>query len=260
MGDIAQAVSDHAHKNGYTVVREIGGHGVGLAFHEDPWVGYVGRRGTAKLHVPGKDLKIAEKEGKNMMIVKIDTTMSQEAYRLNISKKKIEITAATPNGVRYALQTVKQLLPVAIYGERLSADENWSVPCATINDAPRFGYRGMHLDVARHFFTLDEVKRILNVMAVHKLNTLHWHLTDDQGWRVEIKKYPRLPEVGSIRNKTMIRKEWDNYDTTPYGGFYTQEQAKEIVDYAAERYITVVPEIDLPGHMQADLAAYQEMR
>lgn len=113
--------------------------------------------------------------------------MSQEAYRLNISKKKIEITAATPNGVRYALQTVKQLLPVAIYGESLSADENWSVPCATINDAPRFGYRGMHLDVARHFFTLDEVKRILNVMAVHKLNTLHWHLTDDQGWRVEIK-------------------------------------------------------------------------
>ena len=207
----------------------------------------------------GKDLKIAEKGGKNMMIVKIDTTMSQEAYRLNISKKKIEITAATPNGVRYALQTVKQLLPVAIYGESLSADENWSVPCATINDAPRFGYRGMHLDVARHFFTLDEVKRILNVMAVHKLNTLHWHLTDDQGWRVEIKKYPRLTEVGSIRNKTMIRKEWDNYDTTPYGGFYTQEQAKEIVDYAAERYITVVPEIDLPGHMLAALAAYPEL-
>ena len=96
-------------------------------------------------------------------------------------------------------------------------------------------------------------------MAVHKLNTLHWHLTDDQGWRVEIKKYPRLTEVGSIRNKTMIRKEWDNYDTTPYGGFYTQEQAKEIVDYAAERYITVVPEIDLPGHMLAALAAYPEL-
>ena len=207
----------------------------------------------------GKDLKIAEKEGKNMMIVKIDTTMSQEAYRLNISKKKIEITAATPNGVRYALQTVKQLLPVAIYGERLSADENWSVPCATINDAPRFGYRGMHLDVARHFFTLDEVKRILNVMAVHKLNTLHWHLTDDQGWRVEIKKYPRLTEVGSIRNKTMIRKEWDNYDTTPYGGFYTQDELRDMVKYAADLGITIIPEIDLPGHMMAALASYPEL-
>ena len=207
----------------------------------------------------GKDLKIAEKGGKNMMIVKIDTTMSQEAYRLNISKKKIEITAATPNGVRYALQTVKQLLPVAIYGESLSADENWSVPCATINDAPRFGYRGMHLDVARHFFTLDEVKRILNVMAVHKLNTLHWHLTDDQGWRVEIKKYPRLTEVGSIRNKTMIRKEWDNYDTTPYGGFYTQDELRDMVKYAADLGITIIPEIDLPGHMMAALASYPEL-
>ncbi|WP_418709809.1 beta-N-acetylhexosaminidase [Barnesiella intestinihominis] len=207
----------------------------------------------------GKDLKIAEKEGKNMMVVKIDTTMSQEAYRLNISKKKIEITAATPNGVRYALQTIKQLLPVAIYGESLSADENWSVPCTTINDAPRFGYRGMHLDVARHFFTLDEVKRILNVMAVHKLNTLHWHLTDDQGWRVEIKKYPRLTEVGSIRNKTMIRKEWDNYDTTPYGGFYTQDELRDMVKYAADLGITIIPEIDLPGHMMAALASYPEL-
>ena len=207
----------------------------------------------------GKDLKIAEKEGKNMMVVKIDTTMSQEAYRLNISKKKIEITAATPNGVRYALQTIKQLLPVAIYGETLSADENWSVPCTTINDAPRFGYRGMHLDVARHFFTLDEVKRILNVMAVHKLNTLHWHLTDDQGWRVEIKKYPRLTEVGSIRNKTMIRKEWDNYDTTPYGGFYTQDELRDMVKYAADLGITIIPEIDLPGHMMAALASYPEL-
>ena len=192
-----------------------------------------------------------------MMIVKIDTTMSQEAYRLNISKKKIEITAATPNGVRYALQTVKQLLPVAIYGESLSADENWSVPCATINDAPRFGYRGMHLDVARHFFTLDEVKRILNVMAVHKLNTLHWHLTDDQGWRIEIEKYPRLTQIGAYRDSTQIGG-WNSplYDVNIHGGYYTQEDIREIVDFAAERHIEIVPEIEMPGHSLAALTAY----
>ena len=208
----------------------------------------------------GKDLKIAEKEGKNMMVVKIDTTMSQEAYRLNISKKKIEITAATPNGVRYALQTIKQLLPEANYGETLSADENWSAPCTSINDAPRFGYRGMHLDVARHFFTLDEVKRILNVMAVHKLNTLHWHLTDDQGWRIEIEKYPRLTQIGAYRDSTQIGG-WNSplYDVNIHGGYYTREDIREIVDFAAERHIEIVPEIEMPGHTSAAIAAYPEL-
>ena len=153
----------------------------------------------------GKDLKIAEKEGKNMMVVKIDTTMSQEAYRLNISKKKIEITAATPNGVRYALQTIKQLLPVAIYGETLSADENWSVPCTTINDAPRFGYRGMHLDVARHFFTLDEVKRILNVMAVHKLNTRYGKIRRRFGYYHYSRNRPSWTHDGGIGLLSRIR-------------------------------------------------------
>ncbi len=209
--------------------------------------------------VAGIELKNTEKEVNNAIIVKLDETLPQEGYRLHIGKKRIEIAASTPNGVRFALQTVKQLLPAAIYGEEAVAGETWAIPCAVINDAPRFGYRGLHMDVARHFFTLDEVKRVLNVMAAHKLNTLHWHLTDDQGWRIEIKKYPRLTEVGSIRYKTMIEKEWDNYDTTPHGGFYTQEELREIVKYAANLGITIIPEVDLPGHMQAALASYPEL-
>lgn len=207
----------------------------------------------------GLELKWAEKEGKNGIVVKLNPELADEAYNLHIGKNNIEIAAATPNGVRFALQTVKQLLPAAVYGDTLVTDANWSVPCATIDDAPRFGYRGLHLDVARHFFSTDEVKRILNVMAVHKLNTLHWHLTDDQGWRIEIKKYPRLTEVGSMRSKTMIAKEWDNYDNTPYGGFYTQDELRDIVKYAADLGITIIPEIDLPGHMMAALASYPEL-
>ena len=207
----------------------------------------------------GMELKFADEERNNAIVVKANPDLADEAYRLNIGKSKIEIAAATPNGVRFALQTVKQLLPAAVYGDTLATGANWSVPCAAIDDAPRFGYRGLHLDVARHFFSTDEVKRILNVMAVHKLNTMHWHLTDDQGWRVEIKKYPRLTEVGSMRSKTMIAKEWDNYDNTPYGGFYTQDELRDIVKYAADLGITIIPEIDLPGHMMAALASYPEL-
>ena len=128
-----------------------------------------------------------------------------------------------------------------------------------IADAPRFAYRGMHLDVARHFFSVDEVKRYIDVMAIHKLNTLHWHLTDDQGWRIEIKRYPELTAVGSIRKATVVRKEWGTYDGTPYGGFYTQDEIRDVVKYAADRGVTVIPEIDLPGHMLAALTAYPEL-
>ncbi len=209
--------------------------------------------------IAGIELKAVEQECDNAIVVKLDTTLAAEAYKLNIGKEKIEIAASTPNGVRFALTTIKQLLPAAIYGEVAATDETWAVPCAVINDAPRFGYRGVHMDVARHFFTLDEVKRVLNVMAAHKLNTLHWHLTDDQGWRVEIKKYPKLTEVGSVRLKTMIEKEWDNYDTTPHGGFYTQDELRDLVKYASNLGITIIPEIDLPGHMQAALASYPSL-
>ena len=134
-----------------------------------------------------------------------------------------------------------------------------ALPAVEIKDAPRFGYRGAHFDVSRHFFTIDEVKTYIDMLALHNMNRLHWHITDDQGWRLEIKKYPKLTEIGSQRSGTVIGRNSGEYDNTPYGGFYTQEQAKEIVDYAAERYITVVPEIDLPGHMLAALAAYPEL-
>ena len=137
--------------------------------------------------------------------------------------------------------------------------EEWEVPCAHIDDAPRFSYRGMHLDVARHFFSVDEVKRYIDLLAMHKLNVFHWHLTDDQGWRIEIKKYPKLTEIGSIRKYTMVEKNFDQYDNTPYGGYYTQEQIRDIVNYAKERFITIIPEVDLPGHMVAALASYPSL-
>ena len=162
-------------------------------------------------------------------------------------------------GFLYALQSLEQLLPAAVYGTEPAPDAAWEVPCVKIADAPRFAYRGMHLDVARHFFSVDEVKRYIDVMAIHKLNTLHWHLTDDQGWRIEIKRYPELTAVGSIRKATVVRKEWGTYDGTPYGGFYTQDEIRDVVKYAADRGVTVIPEIDLPGHMLAALTAYPEL-
>ncbi|MBS6269071.1 MAG: family 20 glycosylhydrolase, partial [Tannerella sp.] len=135
----------------------------------------------------------------------------------------------------------------------------WEVPCAHIDDAPRFSYRGMHLDVARHFFSVDEVKRYIDLLAMHKLNVFHWHLTDDQGWRIEIKKYPKLTEIGSIRKQTMVGKNFDQFDNTPYGGYYTQDQIRDIVNYAKERFVTIIPEVDLPGHMVAALASYPSL-
>ena len=189
----------------------------------------------------------------------VDETLPEEGYKLDITKSGVEVRASHFPGFFYAVQSLKQLLPAAVYGTEPAPGEDWRLPGLAITDAPRFGYRGMHLDVARHFFSVDEVKRYLDVMAVHKLNTFHWHLTDDQGWRIEIKRYPKLTSVGSIRNKTIIRKERDNYDHTPYGGYYTQDEIRDIVAYAADRAITVIPEVDLPGHMLAALTAYPEL-
>ena len=189
----------------------------------------------------------------------IDPAVPDEGYTLTVGKQQAEVRASSFAGFFYALQTIKQLLPVAIYGDKSDPAADWSLPCVEINDAPRFKYRGMHCDVARHFFDVDEMKRYIDIMAVHKLNRLHWHLTDDQGWRIEIKKYPRLIEVGSRRDGTMIRKNWGSNDHIPYGGYFTQEQIREIVSYAADHAIEVIPEIDLPGHMLSALAAYPEL-
>ena len=191
-----------------------------------------------------------------------DPKVGEEAYSLNIGKNSVKVKASSLNGVNYAIQTLKQMLPVQIYGKEAAKDVEWTLPCGKINDEPRFGYRGLHMDVSRHFFDIDIVKKHLDLMEIHKLNTLHWHLTDDQGWRLEIKQYPRLTEVGSIRKETLIGHAYGEgvFDGTPYGeGFwFSQEQVREIIDYAAAKGITIIPEIDLPGHMLAALAAYPE--
>ena len=188
-----------------------------------------------------------------------DESLPAEGYELNVDGEGIEVRASQFPGFLYALQSLGQLLPAAVYGTEPAPDAAWEVPCVKIADAPRFAYRGMHLDVARHFFSVDAVTRYIDVMAIHKLNTLHWHLTDDQGWRIEIKRYPELTAVGSIRKATVVRKEWGTYDGTPYGGFYTQDEIRDVVKYAADRGVTVIPEIDLPGHMLAALTAYPEL-
>ena len=202
----------------------------------------------------GKDFSIeAGTEGKNAIVLALGSEVENpESYQLKVTDQGVTITAPTEAGVFYGIQTLRKSLPIA-----LGADV--ALPAVEIKDAPRFGYRGAHFDVSRHFFTIDEVKTYIDMLALHNMNRLHWHITDDQGWRLEIKKYPKLTEIGSQRSGTVIGRNSGEYDNTPYGGFYTQEQAKEIVDYAAERYITVVPEIDLPGHCLALLAALPQL-
>ena len=200
----------------------------------------------------------ALKEGetvKNAIGLGLDADIAdKEGYTLTTTSEGIRINGRTENGVFYGCQTLRKSIPAAAQGADIS------IPAGNIKDAPHFAYRGMHLDVCRHFFPLEFVKEYIDLLALHNMNTFHWHLTDDQGWRIEIKKYPKLTEIGSMRNRTVIGKARSGeYDNTPYGGFYTQEQAKEIVKYAQERYITVIPEVDLPGHMLAALAAYPDM-
>lgn len=201
-------------------------------------------------------------DGKGIAFI-LDPDVAEEAYTLKIKKNRVQVRASGLNGFVYAVQTLKQMLPVEIYGKSAAPEKAWTLPCCIINDAPRFSYRGLHLDVARHFFDIDMVKKYLDAMEIHKLNTLHWHLTDDQGWRIEIKKYPKLTEVGSVRKKTIIGHIFDSkeYDHTPYGEgcWFSQNQIREIIAYAASKGITIIPEIDLPGHMRAALAAYPEL-
>ena len=180
---------------------------------------------------------------------------SREGYDLNVTGEQV-VLSGKDAGLFYGVQTLMQIMKIEKRGVA-------TIPCAMISDEPRFAYRGMHLDVSRHFFDVDFVKKYIDLMAMYKLNTFHWHLTDDQGWRVEIKRYPKLTTVGSMRAQTKIGGFSGNdsslFDNTPYGGFYTQEQIKEVVDYAAERFITIVPEIEMPAHSMAALAAYPIM-
>ena len=176
-----------------------------------------------------------------------------EAYRLSVNNKQVTIAASTPAGVFYGIQTLRKSLPVQTTGEAIT------LPAVTIADAPRFGYRGMMLDCARHFFPLSFVKKFIDILAMHNMNVFHWHLTEDQGWRLEIKSHPELTAKSSMRSGTVIGHNATVDDSIPHGGFYTQQEAREIVEYARQRHITVIPEIDMPGHMLAALAAYPEL-
>lgn len=177
-----------------------------------------------------------------------------EGYTLKVDSKHVRICGATPAGVFYGIQTLRKSLPIV--GGKATKVE---IPAVNIIDAPRFAYRGTHLDVSRHFVTTDSIRQFIDMLALHNINKFHWHLTDDQGWRIEIKKYPLLTAIGSKRDQTVLGHNSGKYDGKPHGGFYTQKEIRDIVKYAADRYITIVPEIDLPGHMQAALAAYPEL-
>lgn len=197
------------------------------------------------------------------LIFEIKTgVLGREGYQLMIDKDQIRLTAEAANGIFYGWQTLLQLLPAEIFTKKKIAHP-LRIPCCRILDKPRFGWRGMHLDVSRHFFGVDFIKNYLDLLALHKLNIFHWHLTDDNGWRLEIKKYPKLTAISAWRRNLehlpwLQREESVSLANGFYGGFYTQEEIKEIVDYAAERFITVVPEIEMPGHSREVFAAYPQ--
>jgi hexosaminidase len=209
------------------------------------------------------DLKSSSKMRENAISFRFQSGLGAEGYSLVVTKTGVEVKASNPAGAFYGIQTLKQLMPVAVYGtdgQIANNDSEWSVPFVEIVDQPRFSWRGSHLDVARHIMPLEWIKKYIDLLAMHKMNTFHWHLTEDQGWRIEIKKYPKLTSVGAFRKSSPLGHDKDKkQDGIPYGGFYTQAQAREIVKYAAERFINVVPEIEMPGHAQAAIAAYPEL-
>ena len=184
-----------------------------------------------------------------------DPTLAPEEYRIEVTPRAVKVTAADHNGFLYAISTFRQMLPIEVYSAKQSTDK-LLIPCCIIQDKPRFSYRGLELDCARHFYNVDQVKRLLDVMAMYKLNRFHWHLTEDQGWRIEIKKYPLLTEIGAFRSGTQQTYERGKNDGKRYGGYYTQAQIREVVEYAGKLGITVIPELDLPGHMLAAMASY----
>ena len=213
----------------------------------------------------GKALAVVCAEGaaeQNVINVLQNPSLQAEGYTLEVTPTAINITAADAHGVFYAFQSLRQMIaPEALTEERVGAVD---IVAAKIEDAPHFPYRGVLFDVCRHFFTVDEVKTVIDAAAMHKMNRLHWHITEDQGWRIEIKKYPKLTEIGSVREDSQVvgthRVHGLQLEGKPYGPyFYTQDEIREVVAYAAERFITVVPEIDMPGHMVAALASYPHL-
>ena len=202
----------------------------------------------------GIDMKTADAQpSKNYVALTVDTSLANpEAYKIEIKPEDITVSGGSAAGVLYGLQTLRKAVPDA-------GMHNVLYPVGVVEDSPRFAYRGAHLDVGRHFFPTDSVKTYLDMMALHNMNTFHWHLTEDQGWRIQIDKDPNLTEVGSKRRGTTIGHNTAEIDTIPVGGFYTKDEIRDIIDYAAKRHITIIPEVDLPGHMQAALASYPEL-
>ncbi len=208
----------------------------------------------------GFALASAPGQQRNCVTLVLDKELPAEAYVLEVNARGIGIKASANAGAFYALQSLRQLLPTAIFSDQPQPGVSWQAPAVVIKDQPRFPWRGMHLDVGRHFMPVATVKKFLDVMAMHKMNRFHWHLTEDQGWRIEIRKYPRLVEVGSCRKETQIgRQDSEKYDGKAHCGYYTQEQIRDVVAHAAKLHITVVPEIEMPGHSQAAIAAYPEL-
>ncbi len=212
----------------------------------------------------GFSLKVIQddplRHGQEKGIFLLDAELSKEAYNLEITPGRVLIEYGDGAGAFYAVQTILQLLPTEIFAENRQRGVRWELPCCAIEDAPRFPYRGMHLDCCLHFFSVDFLKKYIDVMALHKVNRFHWHLTEDQGWRLEIKKYPLLTEKGQWRKETVIGSLSSGfYDGKPYGGYYTQDEVRELVRYASERYVTIIPEIELPGHALAAIACYPEL-
>jgi len=204
------------------------------------------------------EIAAAHSGTKKSILLTVNNDLSNpEGYYLLVSENNISIEAGSDQGVFYGIQTLRQLLTQSNTGKG-----EISIRCQEIRDEPRFRYRGMHLDVGRHFFPVEFIKKYIDLLALHKMNTFHWHLTEDQGWRIEIKKYPELTRVGAFRNETLIGhggKKPFVYDGIRYGGFYTQEDIKEIVAYALKRHITIIPEIEMPGHSLAALASYPHL-
>jgi hexosaminidase len=232
----------------------------------EAWLGRI-REGS------GLPLSMGEAEGPSTILIELIETdgeagemvpagaglpgVDAEGYELEVREGGVALQASGYPGLFYGLETLSQLITQADEGDLNS----WVIPAVDIDDIPRFQYRGMHLDVGRHYFPVAFIKRYLDFLAVYKMNVFHWHLTEDQGWRIEIQGYPRLTEVGSCRAETMVEKNFDPYvgDSTEYCGYYTQEEVREVVAYARERFITVIPEIEMPGHSVAALAAYPEL-
>lgn len=210
----------------------------------------------------GFELPIRTRANSNLIRLRRDTKLTdlgREGYRLTVESNQVLITAPEEAGLFYGLQTFRQLLPSAIFRRSPGVKADWKVPAVEITDRPRFSWRGGHLDVGRHFMPKEDVLKFIDLLAFHKMNTFHWHLTEDQGWRIEIKKYPKLTSVGAWRNDTMLTYSPPTYTGKPHGGYYTQDDIREVVAYAAARHITVVPEIEMPGHSQAAIAAYPEL-